>query len=41
MEVNLLNEIKVREQLQIQNENLQKLIQVNYSEFERALKVNI
>ena len=36
----MINEIKTRKQLQMQNENLRKLIQVNYSEFEGTLKVN-
>ena len=38
MEKTLANEIKAREQLQIKYENLQKLIQVNFSEFDH--KVN-
>ena len=33
MEKKLANEIKAKEQLQMKYENLQKLIQVNFSEF--------
>ena len=38
MEKKLANEVKAKEQVQIKYENLQKLIQVNFSEFDH--KVN-
>ena len=41
MEKKLADEIKAREQLQTQNENLHKLIRLNYSEVERTIKVKI
>ena len=41
MEKKLANELKAKEQLQLQIEILLKLIQVNHSEFERIFKVRM
>jgi len=39
MEKKLANEMKIKEQLQMQNEKMQKLIQVHYSDLGRVIKV--
>jgi len=41
LEKKLANELKAKEQLQLQIEILLKLIQVNHSEFERIFKVRM
>ena len=38
MEKKLANEIKAKEQLQMKYENLQKLIQLNFTEFDLKVK---